>query len=140
MVHQARTASQFSRLVECRQCHALRQGGEACGQCGWKPERRPDALIFRDGELARVTNGKAKPSSYSQADRNTWHAMLSHIAQERDYKPGWASFKYKDKFGVWPRWGSSPQPIPPSPEVSSWVRSRAIAYAKARDKARGHAA
>jgi hypothetical protein len=34
------------------------------------------------------------------------------------------------KFGAWPRWGSSPQPIPPTPEVRAWVRSRLIAYAK----------
>jgi hypothetical protein len=31
--------------------------------------------------------------------------------------------------------GSSPAPIPPSPEVLSWVRSRNIAYAKAKGRA-----
>ena len=39
--------------------------------------------------------------------------------------------KYKDKFDTWPPW-VAPQPIPPSPEVRSWVRSRDIAYAKRR--------
>jgi DNA repair protein RadD len=61
--------------------------------------------------------------------------MLAHLGIERGYKPGWAAHKYKEKFGAFPPWGSSPQPTPPSPEVRSWVRSRLIAYAKARGAA-----
>jgi DNA repair protein RadD len=133
--HASRSTSVFSKLLECRQCGALRKGGEPCSHCGFQPKRRPEAILFADGELARVTNGKAKSVHHHPAELARWHAMLLWVAQERDYKPGWASFKYKEKFGVWPRWGSSPQPIPPSPEVSSWVRSRDIAYAKAREKA-----
>ena len=59
--------------------------------------------------------------------------MLTHIALERGYKAGWASHKYKEKFGHWPP--ADTAPIPPSPEVLSWVRSRNIAYAKARKTA-----
>jgi hypothetical protein len=62
--------------------------------------------------------------------------MFVHIAKQRDYKPGWAAHKYKEKFRVWPP-GSQPAPQEPSPEVLSWIRSRNIAYAKARQKARG---
>ena len=60
--------------------------------------------------------------------------MLLTIGIERGYRPGWAAYKYKEKFGAFPPWGSSPQPIPPSPEVRSWVRSRDIAYAKAKSR------
>jgi len=58
--------------------------------------------------------------------------MLAHIAAERGYKAGWIAHQYKEKFGAWPAWGAAPVPIAPSPEVRSWVRSRMIAYAKAR--------
>ena len=64
--------------------------------------------------------------------RTRWHAMLTHIANERGYKPGWIAHKYKEKFGAFPPWGSKPQPIPPTPEVWSWVRSRTIAFARSR--------
>jgi hypothetical protein len=57
--------------------------------------------------------------------------MLTHIAEERGYKPGWIAHKFKEKFGHWPTRRYVPQ-IEPSPEVLSWVRSRNIAYAKAR--------
>lgn len=56
--------------------------------------------------------------------------MLISIGSERGYKPGWAAHKFKEKFGAWPPWGSSPAPIAPTAEVQAWVRSRIIAYAK----------
>jgi DNA repair protein RadD len=61
--------------------------------------------------------------------------MFTHIANERGYKPGWIAHKHKEKFGEFPPWGSVPTPIPPTPEVRSWVRSRQIAYAKSRGAA-----
>jgi hypothetical protein len=61
--------------------------------------------------------------------------MLAYIAVERGYKPGWSAHKFKEKFGVWPPWDARPQPIEPTPEVRSWVRSRQIAYAKSRNVA-----
>ena len=67
---------------------------------------------------------------YDPATRAQWHAMLASIGIERGYKPGWAAYKYKEKFGAWPPYGATPTPIDPTPEVRSWVRSRLIAYAK----------
>jgi DNA repair protein RadD len=61
--------------------------------------------------------------------------MLTAIAAERGYQRGWIAHKFKEKFGAWPPWGAQPQPIDPTPEVRSWVRSRAIAYAKSRNVA-----
>jgi hypothetical protein len=54
------------------------------------------------------------------------------FAQQRGYKLGWAAQKFKEKFGAFPPWSwNGAQPVQPSPSVSSWVRSRNIAYAKA---------
>jgi len=63
---------------------------------------------------------------------------LAYIAVERGYKPGWAAYKYKEKFGAWPPRGNV-VPIEPSPEVLSWVRSRMIAYARRPQASRGAA-
>jgi hypothetical protein len=50
-----------------------------------------------------------------------WCAMLTHIGMARHYKPGWAAYKFKEKFGFWPP-RPTPVPMEPSREVLSWVR------------------
>jgi DNA repair protein RadD len=60
--------------------------------------------------------------------------MLTAIATMRSYKPGWAGHMYRTKFGTWPPVRNI-KPMQPSQEVLSWVRSRAIAYAKAKERA-----
>jgi hypothetical protein len=60
--------------------------------------------------------------------------MFTHIAGERGYKGGWIAHKYREKFGHWPP-NIAPEPIAPTPEVRSWVRSRNIAFAKRRASA-----
>jgi DNA repair protein RadD len=135
--HSSRSQAQTSRLIECSQCGAVRTAGEPCSHCGFMPQRRSEAIVFRDGELALVNrNSRAANSMINPHQRMRWHAMLTHICQEQGYNPGWARHKYKEKFGDWPAWGPPPNPIPPTPEVSSWVRSRNIAFAKAKQKQR----
>ncbi len=58
--------------------------------------------------------------------------MLTAICHERGHNRGWIAHKFKEKFGTWPAWGVDVEPITPSAEVRSWVRSRNIAYAKSR--------
>lgn len=134
--HAARLDSGYSsRLLECSQCGAIRVAGEKCQHCGFLPQRRPAAIVFSDGDLALVdrTNRTAAASS-NPDERIQWHAMLTHIAIERSYKLGWAAHKFREKFGTWPAVRNI-NPIEPSREVLSWVRSRNIAYAKRKEEA-----
>ena len=131
-----REASGGDRIVECSQCSAMREGGKECPCCGFLPVKKPADIRTTEGDLGLVDrNRKAQAPIYDQEARRTWHAMLIYLAQERAYKSGWAAYKYKEKFGDWPPRFTVPQPIEPSVEVRSWVRSRMIAYAKARSAA-----
>ena len=133
--HQDRRKDHGSRLLECTQCGAIRMAGEPCPHCGFMPKRAPLAVPIADGELALVDrHGRIKTDLNDPAVRNQWHAMLAHIARERDYKPGWIGHQYKQKFGTWPPRGHV-TPEAPTPEVRSWVRSRQIAFAKSRSAA-----
>ena len=135
-VHAARLAGRHGpRLLECSQCTSMRVAGEACQHCGFLPQRPPRAIVFRDGDLVRVDrkDRKAKPIS-DPNEQMRWHAMLAYIATERGYKTGWVAHKFKQKFGYWPPTRSITA-VEPTPEVRSWVRSRDIAYAKAKQKA-----
>jgi DNA repair protein RadD len=122
-----------SRLLECSSCGSMRVAGEACQHCGFMPQRPPKAIQFADGDLALVDRQRRTAPKISDPNElMRWHGMLTHIAAERGYKSGWVAHKFKEKFGTWPATRYA-QPMQPSLEVLSWVRSRAIAYAKARE-------
>jgi DNA repair protein RadD len=136
-VHAARLVGRRGPpLLECSQCTSIRVAGEACQHCGFFPQRPPRNVSFLDGDLGLVDRKSRSARVISDPDeRMRWLGMLTSIGAERGYKQGWAAYKYKEKFGTWPP--AKVAPIPPSPEVRSWVRSRDIAYAKARQKAAG---
>jgi DNA repair protein RadD len=134
--HAKRCENYSSRLLECTQCGAIRVGGEPCPSCGFLPQRPPKPVVYAAGELAEVArNRTTMPNVYDPATRAMWLGMLTSIATERGYKSGWAAYQFKEKFGQWPPSGVTVMPIPPLPEVRSWVRSRLIAYAKSRASA-----
>jgi superfamily II DNA or RNA helicase len=128
-----RKAGEEPKLRECPKCQVLITR-PPCGACGWIPQPRARDRDFIDGELGLVIGGRANGHQYSTEERRRWLAMLHHIAQERGYQRGWVAHKYKEKFDIWPAWGATPEPIPATPEVRSWVRSRQIAYAKAQQR------
>jgi DNA repair protein RadD len=134
--HQARLRKDAAGLIECSQCSALRVGGKPCPNCGFMPRRPAEYIRITDGDLGLVTAARrATPTIYDPDERERWHGMLAPIANERGYQRGWIAHKYREKFGAWPAWGSTPEMIPPTPEVRSWVRSRAIAYARSQSVA-----
>jgi superfamily II DNA or RNA helicase len=132
--HQKRLRRDAARLIECTQCSALRVGGLPCPACGFLPQRPAQYVAHAEGDLALVTSGRKAGAAviYDPVARERWHGMLAYIAHERGYQHGWISHKFKEKFGTWPAWGSSPVPIEPTPEVRSWIRSRQLAFAKSR--------
>jgi DNA repair protein RadD len=92
--------------------------------------------VFDDGDLALVDRTRRTAAGvFDPAERIRWHRMLTFIAHQRGYKRGWVFHKFVEKFGVGPPLYSA-EPIPPTPEVLSWVRTRVIAWAKAQQKTR----
>jgi DNA repair protein RadD len=132
--HDVRSREAGSRLLECRNCKAVRVAGEACSFCGFRPKRAPRDVPFDEGELGLVRGGRAWAREYTAGERRRFHAMLTAIALEESYKPGWVSHMYREKFGEWPP-TRAVMPIEPSAEVRSWFRSRRIARAKRRETA-----
>ena len=50
--HNTRQRSGYSsRLLECSKCASIRVAGEACGHCGFLPQRQPQPVVFKDGDL-----------------------------------------------------------------------------------------
>jgi superfamily II DNA or RNA helicase len=130
-----RNRGEAPKLRECPSCKTV-MTIPPCLACGWMPQPRARDVDVEDGNLGLVVGGKARELIYSEADRKTFFQQLRAVQQMRNYKRGWAAHKYKDKFGVFPPWSYNDlQPIAPTDALLRWVRSRNIAYAKARGAA-----
>ena len=129
--HTSRSQSKRLTLTTCPECRAVRGAGKPCTVCGWQPRSRAESPDIADGDLGRVErDGKVKSAAINEAK---FYRQLAYIALEKGFKEGWAAHKFKEKFGHWPK-TRNPIPEEPDPAVRSWVRSRQIAYAKAKKK------
>jgi DNA repair protein RadD len=136
--HAARAAAGTGpALVDCPECHAVRLRGQQCVVCGWAPRTKGAAVDVIEGDLGLVQRDRRVIPAYSaDTERQLFYRQLLGIAQLRGYSPGFAFYKYQEKFsGAKPEWSwKSLPPLDPEPHVEAWVRSRQIAYAKAQQK------
>jgi DNA repair protein RadD len=137
--HVARQRSSGSTLTPCPECFSIRMAGKPCPSCGWQPRRKAEAVDVEDGELARLARDRStQANAPTVEDKARFHRQLRWIAREKSYKPAWAAYKFKEKFGHWPPMTSPEADAEmPDPAVRAWVRSRQIAYAKATEARRG---
>lgn len=110
---------------KCPACTHIHPARPACPCCGFEYPRRQ--IHHEDGELKALGEGAGAAKDVREAV----YRQLLWIARDRAYKDGWAAHKYKERFGVWPR-GVEGEPEVPSMELRRWVRSRQIAFAKAK--------
>lgn len=130
--------------TECKSCGVLKHG-RVCPNCGHQtvPQSK---VVERDGELVEVTRGsraqakQRSPLDWSAPERSQFMSELLGYAAEKGYQRGWASHKFKEKFGSWP--ASNLIALQPAPMVSastkSWIKSRMIAWAKSRGASAEH--
>jgi DNA repair protein RadD len=113
---------------ECGACGFLKPPKtRECPMCKHIPEVTSD-IEEEEGELVQIGGAKRK---FSMADKQEWWSGLLSIQGSRGYKRGWASNKYREKFGVWPK-GLADQAAQPSVEVTNFVRAGQIRFAKRR--------
>jgi superfamily II DNA or RNA helicase len=123
-------------LTTCPECAAIRLEGRPCTVCGWRPFKKGAAVEIAEGELGRVERDRTVTAqTVSGVEKMSFYSQLLWIAKDRGYKQGWASHKFKERFGTWPPFRFA-APKPPDQATLSWVRSREIAYAKAMEKRR----
>lgn len=65
-----------------------------CWDCGHEPEREEREIRKVEGELVEITGDQ----------RRAWYAEQIDTASRLGYKIGYAKFRFKDRFGVWPRY------------------------------------
>jgi DNA repair protein RadD len=132
---------------ECPQCHYLMAPKVTiCPACGHKRVAQSQ-VEHVEGELVELTGAKAKRPltprpriiegcveiAGQRIPVAEFFAELRGYQVERGYANGWAANQYREKTGVWPNFHiKDAEPLDPSPVVRSFIKSRLIAYAKAR--------
>ena len=111
---------------ECPSCGVLKMGA-VCPSCGFKTERQSE-IEAEEGELVEI---KTSPRAKIE-DKQRWYSELLGVAKQRNRSKGWAAHSYRKKFGVWPHHSLAEIPLPPSPEVTGYVRYLDLRFAKAR--------
>ncbi len=105
--------------AKCPSCSALFPGGmDVCPSCGFVRAMRQSMITSVPGEMEEL--GDDSKADKDRGLRQHFYSQLLGIAQSKGYKDGWASHKYRDRFGVWPRMLNH-NPIPPEPSMWRWL-------------------
>jgi hypothetical protein len=106
------------------------KNSDTCHSCGYVRQKRNQVSAVA-GELHElIGNGNGKSQ---KQEKQIFYSELLYIAKERNYNEHWASHKYREKFGVWPK-GLDHKPIPPTLKTANWIKSKNIAWAKKSQK------
>jgi hypothetical protein len=112
--------------AKCPACSSLWiWPSNVCGFCGH--EKRLKQVVTVAGELHEL----GMTSRQALAENQNFYSELLHYAKARDYKDGWAAFKYKEKYGYWPN-GLQKTTRPTSVTTANYIKSRNIAWSKAK--------
>lgn len=131
---------------ECPECKFLRPPKvSTCPNCGFKPPPPIADIEVEEGELGEITSRpkRGKGTKDGGPKNHVWikdqwipfgqfYGELAEYAAEKGYAGGWVSHKFREATGVWPNhWRSDRKTV--SIVVRRWLKSRAIAFAKARE-------
>lgn len=116
--------------AKCPKCsHLWPPKSDVCSHCGHVRERKNNVTV-QPGELIEVGNTLKDDADF----KRSFYRQLVYIQTMRGYKPGWADHYYKLKFGVNHKFGYGMDE--PTDATLRWVKSRLIAYAKGKGRAR----
>jgi len=120
------------KCISCNHVHD--RNLMVCPSCGHIRKRVSD-VVMREGYLSELSKDGSQKAilNVDMAIRQDWYSGLLYIAMERGYSQGWSAHQFKSKFNMWPD-NFKKVAKPPTNAMRGWVRSRQIAYAKAREK------
>ena len=129
-----RKASEKAQPLPCRckACNAVMpREAKVCPACG-EEVFVASAVRVATGELVELgarQSGKSAPADW---EKKVFFSELMALKKPQ-YKSGWASAQFREKFGHWPprEWASLPT-LSPSLNTRNWLKSRQIAFAKRR--------
>jgi superfamily II DNA or RNA helicase len=113
---------------KCPVCAALwPKGSDTCHACGYVKQKKQIEAVA--GELVELGSmGKS-----DKGEKQVFYSELLYMAEQKNYNSNWASHKYREKFGVWPK-GLAHVTRIPSLTTINWVKHKNIAWVKGKQK------
>jgi DNA repair protein RadD len=120
--------------IECPECQTIFRATHICPTCGHELRGGVEAVPYHEADLHEIDREKKKVNrQWTAEQKGQFFGELKSYGLRRNYAHGWASHKYRERFGVWPRGVINDYPMrTPSQETLNWIKSRNIAAAKAR--------
>ena len=114
----------------CSSCKYLKAAGiRKCPKCGFSPPITTDVETL-EGELQKISESDLDRKSFSMNEKRIFYGQLKKYGMDRRYKPGWASNKFREKFGVWPNKFRTADLQQPTPEVLQWIQHQNALWIK----------
>ena len=121
--------------TECGACKFVKPlGAHACPRCGFAPVRIENVEVDESRSL-EVLKGKKK--EVTREDKQKFYSELQgyreymYFTKGKSYNDGWVAFKFKEKFGEFPK-GYDKKAIAPSIETKRFIVHTNIKRAKRR--------
>jgi superfamily II DNA or RNA helicase len=112
---------------KCPKCRMLIPPGlRACPSCQEKLPVHSNVTVM-DGRLVEITAGSRKAAK----ERQDFYSGLLYYARKGNLKDGWAAYRYKERFGDWPK-GLRVRGKQPSDEVKAFVTAQRREYLAAK--------
>jgi DNA repair protein RadD len=119
-------------MMPCAKCGTLHTG-LLCPDCGDKYELKGKAKNFIEADLVDLKQADmenlemAKPNAKpTEIEKHRFFGELLQYAKDRGFSPGWAFYKFQDKFKEKPTWRSDSVPLVPcSDETRKWIAGQA---------------
>jgi DNA repair protein RadD len=120
-----------AKRLTCPECSAVFAGARLCPECGYFFAPKGKEVCTLDGELIEI-GAHLIPE---MRDQLAFYAELRGFGAEKGFKAGWAAHKFRELYGDWPprEWNRQPL-VKPSEETRRWIKSKAIAWLKSRDR------
>jgi superfamily II DNA or RNA helicase len=126
-----------SKPIMCPECMATFTAQRECPECGADlSERYAKHIVSFEAELVEIDRRRknAMQRKWTNEEKAEFFGELKNYAFQFNYKPGWAAYKYRERFGVWPNAYKDAPPREVSRATESWIRSQQIRYAKRRNR------
>ena len=130
---EAKKEKKEPKEITCSECKTVFKSRRDCPECGHEMKQKTEGLEYYEADLKEVGRNVSKINRQATPEqKEAFFGGLKGYAMKHRYNPGWASHKYKEKYGVWPNKYKNAKPTEPNQEVLNFIRYTQIKWAKSK--------